>query len=194
MPTGVSVSASGRIFVCYPKWGDDVPATVTEIRDGQAVPYPDQAWNSPSGDDDAEAFVSVQSIVVDPADRLWVLDPASPMFQPTKPGGPKLVCVDLSTDTVAQTIAFEPTSRWIRPTSMTSASTCGGARPAPPSSRTRRTREPTASSWSNWPPARAGAACTTTPVPKPGSHPSSCPWSKAARSWNARRTQIPNPC
>lgn len=106
MPTGVSVSATGRIFVNYPEWGDEVPATVVELRDGQAVPYPDQAWNTPSGDDDAEALVSVQSIVVDPADRLWILDTGSPMFQPTKPGGPKLVCVDLGTDTVVQTIPF----------------------------------------------------------------------------------------
>jgi sugar lactone lactonase YvrE len=30
------------------------------------------------------------------------------MFQETKPGGPKLVCVDLSTDTVVRTITFEP--------------------------------------------------------------------------------------
>src|SRR3954451_20958736 len=80
MPTGVSVSASGRVFVNYPKWGDDVPATVTEIVDGKAVPFPDQSWNDPHGDDDPEAFVSVQSIVVDPADRLWVLDTGSPMF------------------------------------------------------------------------------------------------------------------
>jgi sugar lactone lactonase YvrE len=108
MPTGVSVSAGGRIFVNYPKWGDEVPFTVAELRDGTAVPYPDQAWNSPSGDDDAKAFVSVQSIVVDPADRLWVLDTGSPLFQPTRPGGPKMVCVDLSTDTVVQTIVFEP--------------------------------------------------------------------------------------
>ena len=106
MPTGVSVSAQGRIFVNYPQWGDEVPFTVAEIRDGTAVPYPDRAWNSPSGDDDAKAFVSVQSIVVDPADRLWVLDTGSPMFQPTKPGGPKMVCVDLATDTVVQTILF----------------------------------------------------------------------------------------
>jgi hypothetical protein len=25
MPTGVTVSHSGRIFVSYPKWGDEVP-------------------------------------------------------------------------------------------------------------------------------------------------------------------------
>ncbi|OZM77176.1 L-dopachrome tautomerase-related protein [Pseudonocardia sp. MH-G8] len=108
MPTGVSVSRSGRVFVNYPKWGDEVPATVVELRDGRPVPFPDEAWNSPSGDDDANALVSVQSIVVDPADRLWILDTGSPMMQPTKPGGPKLVRVDLDTNTVAQTIVFDP--------------------------------------------------------------------------------------
>lgn len=108
MPTGVTVSAQGRVFVNHPLWGDDVPATVTELRGGVAVPYPDEAWNSPSGDDDAGAFVSVQSVVVDPADRLWVLDTGSPLFQPTKPGGPKLVCVDLATDEVVQVITFDP--------------------------------------------------------------------------------------
>ena len=54
MPTGVTVSHTGRIFVNYPKWGDEVPATVAELRDGGEVAYPDQAWNDPSGDDDAE--------------------------------------------------------------------------------------------------------------------------------------------
>src|SRR3954470_8974079 len=108
MPTGVTVSHSGRIFVNYPKWGDEVPATVTELRDGQAFAYPDERWNRPSGDDDAHALVSVQSVVVDPADRLWILDTGSPMFQPTKPGGPKMVCVDLASDEVVQTIVFPP--------------------------------------------------------------------------------------
>lgn len=107
MPTGVSVSHGGRIFINFPLWGDDVPATVVELRDGQEKPFPDERWNSPSSDDDETAFVSVQSIVVDPADRLWVLDTGSPMFQATKPGGPKLVCIDLSSDTAVQTITFD---------------------------------------------------------------------------------------
>jgi sugar lactone lactonase YvrE len=106
MPTGVSVSHGGRIFVNFPRWGDEVPATVAELRGGREEPYPDQRWNSPGGDDDATAFVSVQSVVVDPADRLWVLDTGSPRFQPTRPGGPKLVRIDLDTDTVAQVITF----------------------------------------------------------------------------------------
>lgn len=109
MPTGVSVSAGGRVFVNFPKWGDEVPFTVAEIRDGRVVAFPDQFMNNPAGDDDPKAFVSVQSIVVDPADRLWVLDTGAPMFRPTRPGGPKLVCVDLAGgDAVVRTIVFEP--------------------------------------------------------------------------------------
>ncbi|WP_337061020.1 L-dopachrome tautomerase-related protein [Kineococcus sp. G2] len=108
MPTGVTVSAAGRVFVCYPKWGDEVPATAAEIVDGREVPFPDEAWNAPDGNDDERALVSVQSVVVDPADRLWALDTGSPMFAPTSPGGPKLVRVDLGTNTVEQVITFSP--------------------------------------------------------------------------------------
>lgn len=104
MPTGVTVSHIGRVFVNFPKWGDDVTATVMEVRDGGCVPYPDQATNDPSHDADDRALVSVQSVVVDPLDRLWALDTGSPQFQRTQVGGPKLVCIDLATDTVVQTI------------------------------------------------------------------------------------------
>ncbi|MFE7843609.1 L-dopachrome tautomerase-related protein [Microbacterium sp. NPDC057407] len=108
MPTGVSVSHTGRIFINFPKWGDDVPATVVELVNGEAVPYPNRAINQPANDADPDALVSVQSIVVDPADRLWILDTGSPLFQPTTHGGPKLVGVDLATDEVFQTILFDP--------------------------------------------------------------------------------------
>lgn len=107
MPTGVTVSAGGRIFVNFPKWGDEVVFTVGELRDGSVVAYPDQAHNTPSSNDDPRAFVSVQSVVVDPANRLWVLDTGSPMFEETQVGGPKLVCIDLATDTVVHTICFD---------------------------------------------------------------------------------------
>jgi sugar lactone lactonase YvrE len=108
MPTGVSLSHTGRIFVNFPKWGDEVPATVVELVEGVPKPFPDERWNSPASDDDPDALVSVQSIVVDPHDRLWILDTGSPLMQPTKPGGPKLVCVDLTTNTVEHTIVFDP--------------------------------------------------------------------------------------
>ncbi len=108
MPTGVTVSHEGRIFVNFPKWGDQVEFTVAEIRDGKPVAYPNQAFNQTYQDDLAAALVSVQSVVVDPLDRLWILDTGSPMFQPTQYGGPKLICVDLSNDRVIKTILFPP--------------------------------------------------------------------------------------
>jgi sugar lactone lactonase YvrE len=106
MPTGVTVSHQGRVFVNFPKWGDDVEFTVAEIVQGKAVPYPDQTFTQTQSDNLAAALVSVQSVVVDPADRLWILDTGSPMFQPTRYGGPKLVCVDLSSNRVTKTILF----------------------------------------------------------------------------------------
>jgi sugar lactone lactonase YvrE len=106
MPTGVTVSQQGRIFVNFPRWGDKVPFTVYEIRDGEAVAYPNEAINQSDSVDQASALVSVQSVVVDPADRLWILDTGSPMFKPTEYGGPKLVCVDLTTNQVVKKILF----------------------------------------------------------------------------------------
>lgn len=106
MLTGVTVSHQGRIFVNFPKWGDEVQFTVAEIRDGHPVAYPNQEFNQTQSDNLAAALVSVQSVVVDPRDRLWILDTGSPMFQPTQYGGPKLVCVDLASDKVIKTILF----------------------------------------------------------------------------------------
>lgn len=106
MPTGVTVSHKGRIFVNFPKWGDDVSFTVAEIRNGEMVAYPDESINQTNPADQAAALVSVQSVVVDPVDRLWILDTGSPLFQPTKYRGPKLVCVDLKTDQVSKKILF----------------------------------------------------------------------------------------
>ncbi len=106
MPTGVTVSQQGRIFVNFPKWGDNVEYSVAEIRNGEAVPYPSAEFNRDEPDAPVASLVSVQSVVVDPIDRLWILDTGSPMFQPTQYGGPKLVCIDLATDRVVKTILF----------------------------------------------------------------------------------------
>jgi sugar lactone lactonase YvrE len=108
MPTGVTVSHKGRIFVNFPKWGDDVSFTVAEIiaGEGKLVAYPDETINQTDQNDQAASLVSVQSVVVDPADRLWILDTGSPLFQPTKYGGPKLVCVNLETNQVIKRILF----------------------------------------------------------------------------------------
>ncbi len=108
MPTGVTVSHEGRIFVCFPKWGDKVDFTVAEIKDSQAMAYPDQETNNTDPNDLAKALVSVQSVVVDPLNRLWMLDTGSPEFKPTSFGGPKLVGVDLQSNTIFKKILFPP--------------------------------------------------------------------------------------
>lgn len=122
MPTGVTVSHANRIFVNFPRWGDDVPFTVAEIVNGKAVAYPDAAINdwpgrtlpNPNAFSDEQAdqthFVSVQSVVVDPDDRLWVLDTGAPLLKNTVPGGAKLVCIDLKTNQVIRTILLPPST------------------------------------------------------------------------------------
>jgi sugar lactone lactonase YvrE len=106
MPTGVGVAPDGRIFVNFPRWGDDVPFTVGEIRGGRLVPYPDADVNRADKTRPSETFISVQSVVADARNRLWVLDTAAPNFSAPVPGGAKLVAVDLATNRISKTIVF----------------------------------------------------------------------------------------
>jgi len=102
MPTGVSVSHDGRLFVNFPRWGDKVDYTVGEWKDGKTVPYPSAELNEPT----LKGLISVQSVVVDPLNRLWIVDAASIEFKPPPEGGPKLVGVDLKDNRVFKTITF----------------------------------------------------------------------------------------
>lgn len=108
MPTGVTVSKTNRIFVNFPRWGDDVPFTVAELKNGTAVAYPNAEINKQVNEDAAKHFISVQSVVVDPQNRLWVLDTGAPLQKQTIPNGPKLVGIDLATNQVIKTILFPP--------------------------------------------------------------------------------------
>lgn len=106
MPTGVTVSQSGRIFVNFPRWGDKVDYTVAEVKNGRTVAYPNADINRPNTSNQSESFISVQSVVVDPQDRLWILDTGSINFGPTSPGGPKLIGVDLKQNRIVKKILF----------------------------------------------------------------------------------------
>ncbi len=124
MPQGVTVSRSNRIFVNFARWGDDIPFTVAEIVHGKAVAYPNPEVNDWPGRKlpNPNAFgmtpqeeaanqthlVSVQSVVVDAADHLWLLDTGAPLLKNTVPGGPKLVCIDLRTNKIVKTILITP--------------------------------------------------------------------------------------
>ncbi|TCW79544.1 gluconolaconase [Burkholderia sp. SRS-46] len=106
MPTGVTVSESGRIFVNFPRWGDDVPFTVGELRHGKVAPYPDAEVNRADNRNPADHFLSVQSVVADGRGRLWVLDTAAPNFSSPVAGGAKLVAIDLKQNRIVKTIVF----------------------------------------------------------------------------------------
>jgi sugar lactone lactonase YvrE len=110
--TGVAVSGDGRVFVNSPFWTDTHDISVWEVTGRRsAEPYPNAEWNRrwDGTGDPAESFVCVQSVYIDPENpqTLWVLDPASPRFAGVVEGGAKLVKIDLTTDTVARTIAFD---------------------------------------------------------------------------------------
>lgn len=110
MPTGVTVSNSGRIFVNFPKWtGDPVEYTVAEVKDGKTFPYPNAEINRYTDTDKpADKLVSVQSVVVDPTGtRLWILD-TGVIDDKVRPGGAKLIAVDLASDQVVRKIVFPP--------------------------------------------------------------------------------------
>jgi sugar lactone lactonase YvrE len=103
--TGVGVSTkSGRVFVNFPTWSDDHFLSVAEIIKGKPEAFPNKEWNKPGAPE--SHFVCVQSVVVDDRDNLWSLDSAAPKMQAVVKGGPKLVKVDLATNTVVQTIPF----------------------------------------------------------------------------------------
>ena len=106
MPTGVAVSREGRLFVNFPRWGDPVEFTVAEVRDGKVVPYPNAAVNKLVSNDQSDSLISVQSVVIDGQDRLWILDTGSINFQPVNAGGPKLLCMDLKTNQIVKRIPF----------------------------------------------------------------------------------------
>lgn len=132
-PTGVAVSSTGRIFANFPagleagNTNNGTPgiyqvAELTGLTAEVAYPSVDMntppggavnySTNPPTGTSYADYLIAVQSVVVDPADQLWILDTGRPIDPVTgvqvhtAEGGPKLVGVDLTTDSVFQTITF----------------------------------------------------------------------------------------
>ena len=106
--TGLAVSKEGRLFVNYPRWSDDVPIAVAELKNGNPVPYPNTLINDwKPVKDPASHFICIQALFVDDKNRLWILDPANPQFKGVVAGGPKLLQVDLTANVVVQTFRFD---------------------------------------------------------------------------------------
>lgn len=106
MPTGVTVTEHGRIFVCFPQWGDHPSCAVAELRGRQMVPYANLTRSCHFANSQDCNWISVQSVVADWNGGLWVLDTAAPNFSPPIPGGTKLVKIDLATAKIAHIYTF----------------------------------------------------------------------------------------
>jgi hypothetical protein len=134
-PTGIAVSREGRKFSNYPgaldpnnTYRGEVPKyTIAELFPNNT----ERAWPSaeinqppggainyttypPTGANYPDYLIGSQSIVIDSLDRAWILDTgrvATPngTLVAASYGGPKLIGVDLSTNTIFKTILFPPT-------------------------------------------------------------------------------------
>ncbi|KAK3938676.1 major royal jelly protein [Diplogelasinospora grovesii] len=132
-PTAIAVSKTGRMFSAYPGGLDPKNAnngtnnifTVAELTSTtNETAYPSVEMNSPPGGainyttspprgaNYANYLISVQAVVIDALDRLWILDtgrvstPDLNTIVGSAYGGPKLIGINLTTNQVFQTIMF----------------------------------------------------------------------------------------
>ncbi|WP_309911787.1 L-dopachrome tautomerase-related protein [Caballeronia sp. LZ035] len=109
----MTVAPDGRMFVNFPRWTEDAPLSVAEVGSGgDLLPYPDAEWNTwrNARRDEvtpADHWVCVQSVVAHTRGNLWVIDPGAPAQSLIVPGAPKLVRIDLASNRVARTYAFD---------------------------------------------------------------------------------------
>ena len=126
-PIGLAISKTGRVFTCYTR--GTYAYTLGEVVNTTAeTAYPSLALNTPPGglynvingiqfgSNDPNTFISVQALYVTPDDTLWVLDTGRPTINESQapsmpyaaPGGPKLVAINLSNNSIARTYTFPP--------------------------------------------------------------------------------------
>jgi sugar lactone lactonase YvrE len=107
MPVGIAVTSTGRRFVSYPRWEDKLTFTLAELKNGREVPYPAAgAIQNGSKSGPKTNMVSLQGLLVDPQDRLWVLDTGTINQKPIQPFIPKLICIDTKTNKVSRIYPF----------------------------------------------------------------------------------------
>ncbi|MBC7800283.1 MAG: hypothetical protein H7Z10_06660 [Gemmatimonadaceae bacterium] len=115
-PTGMTVSAEGRIFIFMPRIDAKIAYSVGEVaRDGSVTPYPDAGINRPDPQRPRDTLFFVPNGVMDGRNRLWMLDGGlmDPSGAPV-PGAAKLMCIDISNGAIVANVplgsAVEATS------------------------------------------------------------------------------------
>jgi hypothetical protein len=130
-PIGIAVSSTGRIFASYTR-GNYTFTLGETVNKTAERPYPSAGLNLPVsqlnttwngimfGSGNTTGLISVQAVYITPAssmrpETLWVVDTGRPTIMdssgaPTmpyaQPGGPKIIGINLSSDTVYATYTF----------------------------------------------------------------------------------------
>ncbi|KAI1614706.1 major royal jelly protein [Exophiala viscosa] len=103
---GVSSTPDGRLFILYARVDGSTGPQVAEWHNGSdPTPYPNAEWNSyAAGKDPATHLIRTNSQRIGPDGTLWLVDTGSPSFGEAVilPEGPKLVQVNLTTNSVAR--------------------------------------------------------------------------------------------
>lgn len=101
---GPTTSPDGRLFTAAQPSKPGKSPQVVEIRNGKAVPYPDERMNSwKPGMDGHQLFVGVNSLRFGPDGSLWAVDRGGPgIGKPLVAGGPKLMRIDIHTGKVVR--------------------------------------------------------------------------------------------
>lgn len=106
-PSGIAVSRSGRIFVSFPRVEEPpAPATLAEIQDGRALPFPDTMMNDTSAGDKTQRFTSIHGIAMAPGNRLFALDTGSNTMDGCDPEAAALYLIDLDRNAVVRRFTF----------------------------------------------------------------------------------------
>lgn len=105
MPAGFKVDSKGNYYLSVPRWSPGIPATVNKVImvDGKPIlePYPSPEMNKIG---DPLALQSVLGWEIDEQDRAWFLDQGHIEGQPCIDGAQKIVCWDLETNTLLESI------------------------------------------------------------------------------------------
>ena len=92
MPAGVKVGPTGDVFVSFPRWKPNVPATLAVLDFSAsppiARPFPTWAANEVGV---PEALQNVLGFEIDPCNRVWALDQGKVNNSAAIPGSIKLV-------------------------------------------------------------------------------------------------------
>jgi hypothetical protein len=105
-PSGVAVTSHGRIYVGFPRGAGQLsPATLCEIVDGNAVPFP---FDSLHGDPPSQPFTSVQGLRCGPNDRIYALDSGSTDLSHCDPARAALWVLDAHSGSVLKRYTFRP--------------------------------------------------------------------------------------